>query len=82
MKLNIDEWKEFEVGKLFKVFKSKVYNKGDVSSDFSEDDETINYVTRSKFNNGVTAIVKKKSNFITNPKGTISFGAENADFFI
>ena len=82
MKINIDSWHEFEVGKLFKVFKSKTYNKGDVTSDFSEDNEAINYVTRSKFNNGVTDIVKKENDFEVNPKGTISFGAENADFFI
>lgn len=82
MEINIEDWHEFEVGKLFKIFKSKTYNKGDVTSDFSEDDETINYVTRSKFNNGVTDIVKKENDFEVNPKGTISFGAENADFFI
>lgn len=60
MEINIENWKEFEVGNLFKIFKSKTYNKRDVTSDFSEDDKTINYVTRSRFNNGVTNIVKKK----------------------
>ena len=82
MKINIDDWQEFEVGELFEIVKTKTYNKGDVIYDFSEKDDFINYVTRSKFNNGVTSIVKKEKNFIANPKGTISFGAENADFFI
>ena len=77
-KIDIDSWKEFNIGKLFpKIISPKVYHVKDVE----EDKNGIPYVVRSKYNNGVKFFVKKTNNLIINPAGVISFGAENATFF-
>lgn len=82
MEINIDDWKEFEVGKLFEIINSKPYHKSDVITADEENSASVNYITRSKFNNGLLYKVEDNKNFDKNPKNTISFGAENADFFI
>lgn len=77
-KIDIDNWKTFEIGKIFpKIVSPKVYHVKDVE----EYDEGIPYVVRSKYNNGVKYNVRKKDDMIVNPAGVISFGAENATFF-
>lgn len=70
------EWEIFEVGSLFKLYKPSVYHARQVT----ESENGINYVVRSKFNNGVKCKVEKPDSDI-NPKGVISFGSENASFF-
>lgn len=77
--IDVSEWKEFLVGDLFQIINSKPYHNKDIEITH---DKGINYVTRSKFNNGIQCKAIKKSEYIINPPNTISFGAENADFFI
>ena len=78
-KIDVDKWKEFEIGYLFKdkIKKPQVYHTREVK----EDNEGIPYIVRSKYNNGVKYLVQKNDDFILAPGGTISFGAENATFF-
>lgn len=79
-KINIGEWKKFKVGELFSLCYSAAYHSKDISE--TEAKDGLLYVTRSKFNNGIKCRVEKKENYKINPAGTISFGAENADFFL
>lgn len=72
-------WKNYMLGDLFELVNSKAYHNKDVVE--VKDENGLLYVTRSKFNNGIKCKVEKKSEYIINPAGTISFGAENADFF-
>nr|DAW44941.1 MAG TPA: type I restriction modification DNA specificity domain protein [Bacteriophage sp.] len=72
-------WKNYILGNLFELVNSKAYHDKDVVE--VKDENGLLYVTRSKFNNGIKCKVEKKSEYIINPAGTISFGAENADFF-
>lgn len=53
----------------------------EAASEIDPDCETINYITRGKFNNGVKLRVIKKPNFNIIPKNTISFGGETGEFF-
>lgn len=64
---------------LFEIVNSVAYHGKDVTE--TDSDDGINYITRSKFNNGLKARVVRLDKFKVNPAGTISFGAENADFF-
>ena len=69
-------WKEFHIKDLgLPIIKPIVYHTKNVCID----NNGINYVVRSKFNNGIKYKVKKMQNI--NPAGVISFGAENATFF-
>ena len=79
-KININKWKEFVVGDLFDLVNSTAYHKKDVIEALTNDTK-IAYVTRSKFNNGLNMYVKMNEKYNINPKNTISFGAENANFF-
>ena len=72
-------WKNYKLGNLFELVNSKAYHNKYVVE--VKDENGLLYVTRSKFNNGIKCKVEKKSEYIINPAGTISFGAENADFF-
>lgn len=72
-------WKNYMLGDLFELVNSKAYHNKDIVE--VKDENGLLYVTRSKFNNGIKCKVEKKSEYIINPAGTISFGAENADFF-
>lgn len=89
-RIDTSEWKEFELGYimvgnkkqghgLFEIVNSVAYHGKDVTE--TDSDDGINYITRSKFNNGLKARVVRLDKFKVNPAGTISFGAENADFF-
>lgn len=89
-KIDTSEWKEFKLGYimvgnkkqghgLFEIVNSVAYHGKDVTE--TDSDDGINYITRSKFNNGLKAKVVRLDKFKVNPAGTISFGAENADFF-
>lgn len=82
MKMNKSNWREFKVEDIFELVNSKAYHKNDVIKADELDNHFINYITRSKFNNGLNMIVKRSDSFIVNPANTISFGAENADFFL
>lgn len=73
-------WKNYTLGNLFELVNSKAYHNKDIVE--VGDENGLLYVTRSKFNNGIKCKVEKRSEYIINPAGTISFGAENADFFI
>ena len=77
-KVDCKEWKEYVLENLFQFVNSKAYHNKDIQK---ISNEGINYITRSKFNNGLSCKVVIKDNYIINPAGTISFGAENADFF-
>lgn len=89
-KIDTSGWKEFKLGYimvgnkkqghgLFEIVNSVAYHGKDVTE--TNSDDGINYITRSKFNNGLKARVVCLDKFKVNPAGTISFGAENADFF-
>lgn len=93
-KVNANNWKYYKLGiimdrngiqkgdGLFNIFNYIAYhNKAVKEVSWDNSDGVINYVTRSKFNNGVKCKVVKEKNFIVNPANTISFGAENGDFF-
>lgn len=75
--VNTTYWKVFRVGELFpNIYKPAVYH----SREVIEDALGIPYIVRSKFNNGIKCRVNKDGIKI-NPRGVISFGAENAAFF-
>ncbi len=75
--VNTTYWKVFLVGELFpNIYKPAVYH----SREVIEDALGIPYIVRSKFNNGIKCRVNKDGIKI-NPRGVISFGAENAAFF-
>jgi len=76
-KIDVQRWKSFRIGDLFDVVSPKVYHTKHVTMI----DNGIPYIVRSKFNNGMKYRVEKKEEYVLNPGGTISFGAENATFF-
>lgn len=76
-KLDITKWGEFKIGNIFNIVSPKVYHTREVKKDING----IPYVVRSKFNNGIKYMVERDEKFVVNPKGVISFGAENASFF-
>lgn len=78
--IDVREWKEYVLEDLFDFVNSKAYHSKDVT-EIQDISSGINYVTRSKFNNGLKCRIVKRDDYVINPKGTISFGAENADFF-
>ena len=76
-KLSDREWKEFRIGDLFgKSINSKPYH----LNNLREAKEGIPYITRTSLNNGLQCIIEK-GNYKINPKNSISFGAENAEYF-
>jgi len=76
-KVDISKWKDFEIGKLFKIIKPSVFHTRQVV----EDDKGIPYVVRTKFDNGIKFRVVKTEDMSPSPSGVISFGSENATFF-
>lgn len=76
-KINVEKWKDFKIGDLFDIISPKVYHTKHVTMS----DDGIPYIVRSKYNNGMKYRVKNREEYILNPGGTISFGAENATFF-
>ena len=92
--IDTTDWGTFKLGKLldlksgkttgtglFNIVNSVAYHGKDITETYDGDPNGINYVTRSKFNNGVKCQVVNTGLYTVNPAGTISFGAENADFF-
>lgn len=92
--IDTTDWGTFKLGKLldlksgkttgtglFNIVNSVAYHGKDITETYDGDPNGINYVTRSKFNNGVKCQVVDTGLYTVNPAGTISFGAENADFF-
>ena len=93
-KIDTSNWGEFKLGYLvdskgkktkgsglFKIVNSIAYHGKDIEETDINNPDGLNYITRSKFNNGLKCKVLNKGNYTINPAGTISFGAENADFF-
>lgn len=78
--INCQKWKEFKIDDLFhnKFVKPEVWH----TRELVEDNEGIPYVVRTKFNNGIKCNVLKTEKMSPSPAGTISFGAENATFFL
>jgi len=79
MKLEDREYHFFTVGKIFTISNSTPYHKKDI--EYSNDINSIPYITRTNKNNGVELIVDKKPTFSINQAHSIVFGAENATFF-
>lgn len=77
-KINVTNWKNYKIADLFKIYNSKAYHMKDI---METKEGGLAYITRSKFNNGLKCYVERKDNYKINPANTISFGAENADFF-
>lgn len=92
-KIDTSNWGEFKVGYfldnkgnkigsgLFEIVNSVAYHSKDIEEIDENNSIGLNYITRSKFNNGLKCKVIDNGNYKINPSGTISFGAENADFF-
>lgn len=89
-KIDTSNWGKFKLGYimngtkkmgsgLFEIVASTAYHGKDVVE--TDAQNGLMYITRSKFNNGLKSRVIDSGNFKINPAGTISFGAENADFF-
>ncbi len=74
-------WQEFIIGDLFEVKTSRTYAVRELEEITVGDEETINYVVRTKFNNGIKYRVHNTNELVVCPAGTISFGAENSVFF-
>lgn len=75
--LDITEWQEFQIGKLFTIVKPLVLH----SREVVESEEGLPYVVRTKFNNGIKCLVVQTENMKPSPAGVITFGSENATFF-
>ena len=72
-------WREFRVGDLFQnIVKPVVLHTRQVV----ESPEGIPYVVRTKFNNGIKCRVQPVTGVTPSPAGVISWGAENATFFL
>lgn len=70
-------WGEFKIGDIFNnIESSKTYDK----INLKETCEGIAHISRTNLDNGLNCIVINE-NFKHNPKNTIVFGAENANFF-
>ncbi|URL07123.1 restriction endonuclease subunit S [Avibacterium sp. 21-595] len=81
-KLDISSWKEFIVGELFEIKKPNViHSKGVQESNARDDTNSIPYVVRTKFNNGIKCNVIRTEIMKPAISGVVSFGAENASFF-
>lgn len=81
MDLKDIEWKEFVVGELFdEINNSKAYHKNQIT-ETTDNENSIPYISRTRFNNGLELLVEDDGNFTKNPGNTIVFGAENANFF-
>lgn len=83
MNLNLDEWKEFKIGKLFsKPYKAKAFNKDELEES-EKSEESIRYITRTGENNGCEMLVKREGIPVTAiEKGNaISIGDTTATCF-
>ena len=83
MNLNLEEWKEFKLGKLFlKPYKAKAFNKEELEES-AKSEESIRYITRTGENNGCEMLVKRNGIPVTAiEKGNaISIGDTTATCF-
>lgn len=78
LNLNDREWKAFHITDILKKSNnSKAYH----SSTLAETHQCgVPYITRTSLNNGLYSMVEDNG-FKKNPKNSISFGAENAEYF-
>lgn len=74
--LKNSNWGEFKIGDIFNIERSKVHDK----INLKETHRGIAHISRTNLDNGLNCIVIDE-NFKHNPKNTIVFGAENANFF-
>lgn len=76
--LNDREWKAFHITDILgKSNNSKAHHIGTLTETHLRG---VPYITRTSLNNGLYSIVEDKG-FGKNPKNSISFGAENAEYF-
>ena len=70
MNLDFSKWKPFTVGKLFHI----EYGRDMELTDYEEGtgDETYNFVSRTRENNGVSAHIYRPEDIVPQPKGTIT----------
>lgn len=81
-RLNIEKWGIFQVGELFEIKKPEViHSKGVQECNSPNESDSIPYVVRTKFNNGIKYNVIKTLAMQPTASGVISFGAENTVFF-
>lgn len=72
------KWKDFRVIDILGTSTNSVAHHSE-SLTLAEE-KGIPYITRTSYNNGLSSIVNNK-NYQLNPANSISFGAENAEFF-
>lgn len=70
MNLNVSEWKPFKIGSLFYVLRG--HDLELVNCEESYDDDSIAFVSRSAFNNGITARIQRKEGLEPLAAGLIS----------
>lgn len=72
------KYKEFQIKDVFRVENSKPLHKVTLQS---SEQSGMPYVTRTKFSNGLEALVDSRYEEHKNPSNTITFGAESVCFF-
>ena len=72
MNLNTANWKEFTLSKLFTIEYGNSLELDSCVQTDSTDDDRVNFVARTRENNGVTAYVKRIDNILPFPAGVIT----------
>ncbi|MDR3290162.1 MAG: restriction endonuclease subunit S, partial [Rickettsiales bacterium] len=81
VKVDTREWKEFIIGEIFKVSKSKAYHKSDLKIVESDADNSVPHISRTALNNGIDCYVIKEPNMRIEKENAITLGAEVVTFF-
>lgn len=80
--IDITKWGTFQIGELFEIKKPEVIHSKNVQEcNLQNESDSIPYVVRTKFNNGIKCNIIKTSEMQPTISGVISFGAENTVFF-
>lgn len=74
------KFKEFKVGDIVEIKKTKTYHKL-IVEEYKGFGKPINYVTRTTFNNAVEMLAICEDDYIINEGNDIIFGAESAKFY-
>ena len=81
-RIDITKWGTFQIGELFEIKKPEVIHSKNVQEcNLQNESDSIPYVVRTKFNNGIKCNIIKTSEMQPTISGVISFGAENTVFF-
>ena len=81
-RVDITKWGTFQIGELFEIKKPEVIHSKNVQEcNLQNESDSIPYVVRTKFNNGIKCNIIKTSEMQPTISGVISFGAENTVFF-